>query len=304
MIKKIINAIKNPYKIPFRLDEKRIITISDKKFLKYRGLNMGMNLNIDNPKTFNEKLQWLKLHDRNPLYMTLVDKYEVKKYISDKLGDKYIIPTIGIYNYFDEIDINKLPQKFVIKCTHDSASVMVCKDKKNFDFSKCRKKIELALKKNYYYAGREWPYKKVKPRILIEKYMEDKTFHELRDYKFFVFNGKVEYFKVDFDRFTKHGANYYDRNKKFVNIGEVVCPPNPNKKIILPKTIDKMMKLAEELAQDIPFIRIDFYDVNGQIYFGEMTFYPASGYGKFIDSEWDTKLGELIDLRKVKDYEK
>ena len=301
---KIINAIKNPYKILLRLDEKRMINLPDKMFLKYRGLNMGMNLNINNPKTFNEKLQWLKLHNRNPLYSKLVDKYEVKKYVSDLIGEEYIIPTIGVYNKFDEIDMNKLPEKFVIKCTHDSASVTICHNKKDFDFVACREKFEKILKKNYFYAGREWPYKNVKPRIIIEKYMEDRKLQELRDYKFFAFHGKVEFFKIDFDRFTHHGANYYNCNKELISLGEVVCPPNPKKKLVIPKTIDKMMELAEKLAKDIPFVRVDFYDVDGKIYFGEMTFYPASGYGKFTDSKWDKKLGDLIDLRKVKNYEK
>jgi len=180
---------------------------------------------------------------------------------------------------------------------------MICEDKNIFDFNACRIKIEKALKRNYYYSGREWPYKNVTPRIMIEKYMHDDALNELRDYKFFVFHGKVEYFKVDFDRFTNHCANYYNRNKKLVSIGEVVCPPNHKKKIVFTKSIDKMIELAEKLAENIPFVRVDFYDVNGQIYFGEMTFYPASGYGRFIDEKWDEKLGSLIDIRKVS-YEK
>ncbi len=304
MIKKILSAIRHPYKILLRLDEKRIITLPDSKYLFYRGLNKGFNFNLDNPKTFNEKLQWLKLHDRNPIYATLVDKYEVKKYIMDNLGEEYVIPTIQICDNFDDINFKELPDKFVIKCTHDSSSVMICKDKNNFDFKMCREKMEKSLKHNYYYGGREWPYKNVKPRILIEKYMCDDKIKELRDYKFFCFNGKVEYFKIDFDRFTNHGANYYDKNKKLVSLGEVVCPPNFNKKLIIPKTIDKMIELASKLSQNIPFVRVDFYDVNGQIYFGEMTFYPASGFGKFIDQEWDLRLGDLIDLGKVNEHEK
>lgn len=304
MIKKIIKAIKNPYKILLKLDEKRIITLKDEKFLIYRGLNKGFKMNLQNPKTFNEKLQWLKLHDRNPLYSKLVDKYEVKEYISDILGEEYIIPTIGIYNSFDEINFDEIPNQFVIKCTHDSSSVMICKDKKSFDFLECRKRINAALHKNYYYGGREWPYKNVKPRILIEKYMVDDKFQELRDYKFFCFHGKVRYFKIDFNRFTNHGANYYDENKKIVSIGEVICPPDFDKEIIFPKSLDKMIELSEKISSKIPFVRVDFYDVNGKIYFGEITFYPASGFGQFTDSKWDEELGKLIDIRKVSNYEK
>lgn len=304
MINKIIKAFKDPYKILLRLDERRIITLSDEKFLIYRGLDRGFNFDLKNPKTFNEKLQWLKLHDRNPLYTKLVDKYEVKNYIKDVLGEEYIIPTIGVYDSFEDINFDELPNEFVIKCTHDSASVIICKDKNNFDLLECKKKIDNAMKRNYYYGGREWPYKNVKPRILIEKYMCDDKLQELRDYKFFAFDGRVEYFKVDFDRFTNHGANYYDKNKNLTDIGEVVCPPNFDKKIEFPKTIDKMIELASKLSENIPFVRVDFYDVNGHIYFGEMTFYPASGYGKFIDEKWDDKLGSLIDIGKVKEYEK
>ncbi len=304
MIRKILNVIRHPWKILMRLDEKRIITLPDKKYLTWRALNTGFKFDLDNPQTFNEKLNWLKLHDKNPLYTKLVDKYEVKDYISSVIGKEYVIPTIGIYNKFDEIDISKLPKQFVIKCTHDSASVVICKDKNNFDFDTCKAKINKALKKNYYYGGREWPYKNVKPRILIEKYMVDESGVELKDYKFFCFQGKMKFFKIDFDRFTNHGANYYNRNREILTIGEVICPPNYNKKIVFPKTLDKMIDLAEKLSSNIPFVRIDFYNINGKIYFGEMTFYPASGYGLFIDSSWDKKIGDLIDIRKVNNNEK
>lgn len=296
-LKKIITYIYKPYKILLYLVSRNMIYMEDTAFLKLKYKNIiGEKLNLNNPQTFNEKLQWLKLNDRKDIYTTMVDKYEVKKYVSDVIGEKYIIPTLGIYNSFDEIDFEKLPNKFVVKCTHDSGSTIICKDKKKFDIKKAKKKINKALKYNYYYAGREWPYKNVKPRIIIEEYIEDYELKDLRDYKFFCFNGKVNLFKVDFNRFLEHRANYYDKNLKLLEFGEEVCPPDFEKKIEIPKDIMKMILLAEKLANGTKFVRIDFYYTNKKIYFGEMTFYPASGFGKFIPDSWDERLGEMINL--------
>ena len=296
-LKKIITYIYKPYKILLYLVSRNMIYMEDTAFLKLQYKNIiGKKLNLNNPQTFNEKLQWLKLNDRKDIYTTMVDKYEVKKYVSDVIGEKYIIPTLRIYNSFDEIDFEKLPNKFVVKCTHDSGSTIICKDKKKFDIKKAKKKINKALKYNYYYAGREWPYKNVKPRIIIEEYIEAQELKDLRDYKFFCFNGKVNLFKVDFNRFLEHRANYYDKSLKLLEFGEEVCPPDFEKKIEIPKDIMKMMLLAEKLANGTKFVRIDFYYTNKKIYFGEMTFYPASGFGKFIPDSWDERLGEMINL--------
>ena len=253
------------YKLLSFLNDKSYIKI--KYFLKFH-----KRLNLKNPKTFNEKLQWLKLYDRNPSYIKMVDKYEAKKYVGNIIGEKYIIPTIGIYDSFDEIDFNKLPNQFVMKCTHDSGGVIICKDKSKVNIETIRKKIYKALNNNYYYHSREWQYKEVKPRIIIEKYMEDKETNELRDYKFFCFNSQVKIFKIDFDRFKNHRANYYDNNKKLLYFGEKNYPPDFNKKLQMPYNIDKMIDLAEKLSKDIPFLRVDFYEMNKKIYFGELTF--------------------------------
>ena len=286
------------YKIIEALNNRNLLKwIPDVIILKcvYKGY-FFKNLNFKNVNTFNEKLQWLKLNDRKDIYTTMVDKYEVKKYIANTIGQEYIIPTLGIYNSFDEIDFEKLPNKFVIKCTHDSGSTIICKDKNLFDINNVKKKINKALKFNYYYAGREWPYKNVIPKILVEKYMLDDELEELRDYKIFCFNGKAEFFKIDYDRFTNHKANYYDRKLRLLEFGEEVCPPDPNKNITIPKDIYKMFDLAEKLSKGLKFARIDFYFTNNKIYFGEITFYPASGFGKFTPAEWDEKLGKMIEL--------
>ena len=268
-----------------------------KKMYKY---SFGKNLDLDNPRTYNEKLQWLKVYDRNPLYTKLVDKYEVKNYVKEKIGEDYIIPTLGVWNKFDEIDFNKLPNKFVLKCTHDSGGLVICTNKENLNIKSIRKKINHFLKRNYYKNTREWPYKNVRPRMIAEEYIKPENVDDLNDYKFFVFNGKVHFFKIDFDRFIKHGANYYDREKNILPFGEVICPPNYEKKINIPKNIDEMIKLAEKLASNIPFVRVDFYNVDGKIYFGEITFFPASGFGKFMPEEWDKKIGNLLEIKNMK----
>lgn len=265
---------------------------------------LGKKLNLKSPQTFNEKLQWLKLYNRKPEYTKMVDKYEAKQYVEKIIGKEYIIPTLGIWNKFEDIDFDKLPNQFVLKCTHDSGGVIICKDKKEFEKDKAREEINICLKANYFYRSREWPYKNVKPRIIAEQYMEDNKSKELRDYKFFCFNGKVKCFKIDFDRFLQHRANYYDTSLKILPFGEAICPPDYNRNLEIPEQINKMIMLAEKLSKDIPFLRVDFYEVNGKIYFGELTFFPASGLGKFTNEEWDKTLGSWIELPKGRIEEK
>ena len=284
--KKIIKRIK--YSLRF---------LPDKTYCQlYYFFQFHKFIDYKNPKTYTEKINWLKLNDRKSEYSEMVDKYNAKIYVSNIIGNEYIIPTLGVYDKFDEIEFDKLPNQFVIKCTHDSEGLVVVKDKKIFDIKKAKEIIKEAMKYNYYYIGREYPYKNIKPRIIVEEYMEDKKYNELRDYKFFCFNGKVKVFKVDFDRFIKHRANYYDVNKNLLEIGEVVCPPDFNKTNLIPNNLSKMIKLAEILSKDLTFVRVDFYEVNNKIYFGELTLYPASGFGKFIDEKWDIIIGDWINL--------
>ena len=273
-------------------------SMPDNIYLKLRFRQyMRKKLNLKNPQSFNEKLQWLKLYDRNPFYTTLVDKYAVKKYVADLIGNKYIIPTFGVWDSFDEIDFDTLPNDFVLKCTHDSGGVIICRNKSTFNRQEAKEKLSLSLKTNFFKYGREWPYKNVPRRIIAEKFMQNNLDKDLKDYKFFCFNGKCKIFKIDFDRFTNHGANYYDaRTKELLKFGEKVCMPNFEKSLEIPAQIDEMICLAEKLSRDISFLRVDFYVVNNRIYFGELTFYPASGFGEFIPNEWDEKLGDMIRL--------
>ncbi len=271
--------------------------IPDTVYLKfmYRKVT-GKKLNLKNPKTFNEKLQWLKLYDRKPEYTRMVDKYEVRQYIKETIGEEYLIPLVGgPWGKFEDIDFSKLPDQFVLKCTHDSGSVAICKDKNDFDIESVRKKFKRVLRGNFFYGGREWPYKNVKPRIIAEKYMVDESGTELKDYKIFNFDGKTKIIEVDYDRFVKHKRNFYSTDWKYIEAA-IQYPTDPSVKIDKPKQLEKMISLAEKLSKDIPHVRTDFYSIGDKILFGEMTFYHESGFGKFVPSEWDRTLGDWIDI--------
>lgn len=252
-------------------------------------------LNLKNPKTFNEKLQWLKLYDRNPKYTTNVDKYKVREYISDKIGDEYLIPLIGVWNNPDDIDFDTLPKKFVLKCNHNSGKgLIICKDKSNLNLDKTKKELKNALKEDYYMRSREWPYKNVPRKIICEEYLGENP----NDYKFFCFNGKVEYILVCSDRFDSIKETFFDRNW---NVAPFKRPNiEIDDKIKKPINFNKMIELSEFLSKDIPFLRVDFYEVDNEIYFGELTFYTASGFSPFEPNDWDYKLGDLIELPENK----
>lgn len=274
--------------------------MSDEEYImrRFKAL-MGYEFDMDNPKTFNEKLQWLKLHDRNPLYTTLVDKYEVKKYVADIIGEEYIIQTLGVWERFEDIDFDTLPNQFVLKCTHDSGSCVIVKDKGNINKKAIKKKLNHALKENFYYTGREWPYKNVKPRIIAEKYMTDNG-NELSDYKFMCFNGKVCCSFVCSERQSESGLKVTFYDEKWDVMPFERHYPKSNQPTAKPKNYEKMVELSEKLANNIPFVRVDFYDIMGQIYFGELTFYPGNGCEEFRPFEWDKLLGEWIELRAYK----
>ena len=292
-----IRLLKSPREMLLPLADNGLFNwVPDKQYLEIVYYwQMGKRLDLKNPCTFNEKMQWLKLFNRNPLYTTMVDKDAVKGYVASIIGKEYIVPTIGKWSNANDISIDTLPNQFVLKCTHDSGSIIVCKDKNEFNLEDAKKKLHKHLKKNTFWFGREWPYKTANPQIIAEPYLQDRATNELRDYKFFCFGGTVKCFKVDFDRFTCHRANYYD-GKRLLRIGECACPPDFGRVISLPKNLLKMEQLAEELAGSLPFVRVDFYNVDGHIYFSELTFYPNSGFGKFIFEGNDELLGSWIDL--------
>lgn len=279
---------------------KKVISnvIPDKLYLKLMfQRRINKKLNLDNPKSYNEKLQWLKLNDRNPEYIKMVDKYEVRKYISEKIGGDYLIPLIGLYENFDDIDFENLPNQFVIKCTHDSGGIIICKDKSTFSISDAKKKINNNLKKNYYYHGREWAYKYIEPRIIIEKYMVDESATQLKDYKFFCFNGEPKAMFVATDRGIDTRFDFFDLD--FNHLPFMQHYKNSDKLIRKPAGFEKMVELARVLSEGIPHVRVDFYDINGKIYFGELTFFHFSGFEKFEPEEYDYIFGSWLDLPKA-----
>lgn len=274
-------------------------SMNDKDFIKKMfKIYMGYELDLENPNTFNEKLQWLKLYDRNPKYTKMVDKYDVKDYVDGKIGSEYIIPTIGVWDHFEDIDFSKLPSQFVLKCTHDCGGLIICQDKSKLDLNKAKKKINRSLNKNYFFSGREWPYKNVKPRIIVEPYIEDSETKELRDYKFFCFDGEVKamYIATDRNSLNETKFDFFDEN--FNHLPFTNAHPNAKFQPKKPLNFDKMKFLAEKLSVGIPHVRVDFYEANGKIYFGELTFFHMSGFAPFVPEIWDYKFGEWIKLPK------
>lgn len=272
--------------------------LPDKQFLYLMyWARMGKRLHLKDPRTFNEKLQWLKLYNRKPEYTTMVDKYEAKKYVAEKIGEEYIIPTLGVWDRFEDIDFDSLPDQFVLKCTHDSGGLVIVRDKSKLDMVAAERKINRSLERNYYLHNREWPYKNVRPRILAEQYMEDRSGAGLRDYKFYCFNGEprflyiseglenhetatISFVTLDWD-FAEYGRADY---RPFTEL-----PPKP-------QTFEQMVAFARELSTGHPFLRVDLYEIAGNTYFSELTVTPVGGYMPFDPEKWDLELGTLIDL--------
>lgn len=295
MLEKIMRGLRHPEKIIVKLGRNSPI-ISDEVFIKASYYNVfHRSIDLNNPQTFNEKLQWLKLYDRNPEYTTMVDKYAVKQYVADKIGEEYIIPTLGVWNHFDEIDFKKLPNQFVLKCTHDSAGLVICKDQSKLDFKAAKQKIEKSLKYNFYLSGREWPYKNVKPRIIAEKYMSDEGKEELSDFKVLCFNGEPKIIEVHKGRFNgQHTQDCYD---EFWNKTDIEQYDLPKTDEILPKPVflEEMLRLSKLLSKNLIHVRVDWYFTNNRLYFGELTFFDGSGYNLFCGNA-DELLGGWIKL--------
>lgn len=273
----------------------------DKLYLQIEfRLRMGRKLDLANPQTFNEKLQWLKLYDRRPEYIKMVDKHEAKIYVAERLSEQYIIPTLGVWESFDDIDFQTLPERFVLKYTHDSGGLVICREKSKLDKAAARSKIEKCLQRNYYWHGREWPYKAVKPRIIAEQFMEDPIGGELVEYKTFCFNGRAKMILV-----CKGEAHGGGRTNDFCNIDLVRYPftslnPNSKGKLEKPKELPEIIALSEQLAQGIPQARIDTYLVGHKVYFGEITLFHNSGFCSFEPQEWDKTIGSWILLPEKK----
>lgn len=274
--------------------------LPDKVYLKllFR-LRMGRRLNLDNPQTFSEKLQWLKLYDRNPEYIKMVDKFEVKDYVAKALSNDYIIPTLGVWDRIEDIEWDTLPDKFVLKTTHGggSSGVIICKDKASFNRSNAINSLKKSLRQDIYCTLKEWPYKSLNKRIIAEKYIEpNSAMNDLPDYKFFCFNGQPKYCQVISGRETKKSIDFFDHNWEHQLFHEPRNYPFAEVEPSRPDALEKMWLAATKLAKDKPFSRIDFYEVGGSVYFGEITFFPTSGMGGFDPEEWDDIFGSWIQL--------
>ena len=272
--------------------------MNDQLFIKWEFFS-GMRKfpNLRNPVTFNEKLQWLKLNDIHPEYARIVDKAEAKEYVREVLGEgaeQYLIPTLGVWNTFDKIDFNLLPNQFVLKTTHDSGGVAIVKDKTTMNLGKVRAKIEHSLNNNFFYEHREYPYKGIKPRIIAEKFMVDESGTELKDYKFFCFDGEPKMLFVATDRPFDTRFDFFDMDWNHLPFKQ--GHPLATKEIKKPAGFEKMKEIARKLSKGFPHVRVDLYDINGQIYFGELTFFHFSGNVPFEPKEWDYKIGEWLHL--------
>ncbi len=275
--------------------------MSDKFFLKLAfRISIKRRLNLKAPKTFNEKLQWLKLNDRNPEYPLLVDKFEVRKFIADKIGSQYLVQLINVYNSIDEINFGDLPEKFVIKCTHDSGSTIICRNKAGFDIENAKKKLKKNFSRNIFWQTREWPYKNIKPRIICEELLVDNSHDDLIDYKILCFNGEPKCLFLCLDRRSPSGlkVDFYDLNWNPLPFERHY--PRSGRLIEKPECFKEMLDLSRILSKGIPFVRVDFYIVNKKIKFSELTFYPGSGFEEFSPESFDYLLGSWIDLSIVK----
>jgi len=257
-------------------------------------VRMGKRLNLKNPRTFNEKQQWLKLYNRKPEYTTMVDKYEAKRYIASIVGEEYVIPVLGVWDRFSDIDFDTLPDQFVLKTTHDSGCFILCRDKSKLDLTAAEEKISKSLKVNYYLHAREWPYKNVKPRILAEEYVEDTVNDALTDYKFYCYGGTPQIMYISKDHAEDPCTDFFDMKFNHLPIrgGEPNAKIPPEK----PAQFEKMEQLAALLSRDIPFLRVDFYEVNGRVYVGELTFFDVAGFDLHEPKEWDEQMGAWIKL--------
>ena len=302
MANKLIKAISHPRLLAEWLFLKSHIgnRMSDERYLRFLWkLKKRKDLDLDNPQTYNEKLQWLKLYDRKPLYTKIVDKISVKDYVSDIIGKEYIIPTLAVWDNPNQISLENLPDRFVLKTNNGSSSagVIVCKNKQHFDLDKAKKQLSKSLKGSVWLDMREWPYKDIKPKVCAEDYIEDAT-GELTDYKFFCFDGEVKALFIATERFSEEVKfDFFDTDFNHLDLYQV--HPMSGKVFSKPNGFDEMKAIAAKLSKGFPHVRVDLYNVNGKIYFGEITFYHHGGFAPFHPEKWDYIFGSWIKLPKI-----
>lgn len=302
-LKTILYLSKNPRRLIRLLGDYRFFNwLPDQTYLKFvYWAETGKKLELENPKTYNEKLQWIKLYDRKPEYNIYADKYAVRAYVEETIGSQHLIPLLGVYNSVEDIEWETLPDKFVLKCTHGSSSNIICEDKDTLDIKIAKSKLKKWMTRSWYWFGREWCYKNIKPRIICEKYMVDESGTELKDYKIFCFNGEPKLIQVDFDRFKAHKRNIYTIEWQYLDV-KIKYPNIPDIIIQKPEKLEDMLEYAKKLSKGIPHVRVDFYSINESIYFGEMTFYHGSGFEEFEPQTLGERMGNWIELPTKKQY--
>lgn len=271
--------------------------ISDERLIRKKFKKaVGREVELENPVKFNDKIQWLKLNWRDPLITKCADKYEVREFVKEKIGEEYLNELYAVYESVDEIDIEKLPKSFVLKGTHGSGFNIICKDKNKIDWSTEFKEMRRWLNINYYWKNREWAYKNIEPRIVCERYLTENGGNSLTDYKFYCFDGNPMYCQVIRGRDSNETMDFYDHEWNHMPFTGLRPLPNSSKHYKKPDKYDEMLEVAKILSEDFPFVRVDLYYVKMRIFFGELTFYPLGGFGKFTPEEWDVKLGNLLEL--------
>ena len=297
IINKFATVVTKPrFLFLFLLHRLSYLIKSDRTYYKWQYLLItGRKLDFDHPVRYNEKLQWLKLYDRKPIYTTMVDKYAVKQFVSNKIGDQYVVPLLGVWYKPEDIDYDSLPQRFVLKATHGGGGldVVICKDKDSLDKAQVAKKLNHSLNSDYW-RMREWPYKNVPRRIIAEQFLEDKS-GDLYDYKVMCFSGKPALIQVHRGRFTHQTQDVYDVNWNKMEISQPGYPGTDDL-IERPALLSEMLSLSSILAAGMPQIRVDWYIANGRLYFGELTFYDGAGFSLWEPKEWELKLGDMIVL--------
>ena len=303
IIKQIKKVIINPRIVLSRFLMLDVVSknLSDKTYLKWvYYLRTGKHLNLDHPVTFNEKIQWLKLHNTSEECTHWVDKYEARKLVAEKIGEQYLIPMLGCWDSFDEIVFDKLPNQFVLKCSHDSGSVVICSDKNTFNWESAKVKLESSMKHNFFWKGREYPYKNVRPRIICEKLMKDEKSKDIVDYKFFCFDGKPRVLFFASERFTSKDKvakfDFYDMNLNHMPIKSADHENSTVPLTLSAANFAKMKELCGILSAGYPHVRVDLYVINNKIYFGELTFHHDGGFVNLEPDEWNTTFGNWIHL--------
>lgn len=300
--KKLLEYTKNPMLLMCLLGNHHLLNwLPDEKYLRliYRA-RTGRKLNLENPSGFSEKLQWIKLYDRKPEYIQMVDKYTVRDYIQRKFGEQYLIPLLGVWDNPSDIDFDQLPNQFVLKCTHDSGSVCICKDKSVFDRNAAIQRLAKHQKSGTYWKTREWPYKHVKARIIAEKYMEDESYDELKDYKVMCFHGEPKLIQLHCGRYKTHTQDFYDTNWNKTSISQCNIGLLLSKEIApAPPCLTEMLEKSAILSKGIPHLRVDWYSIRGKLYFGELTFFDGSGFDLFDNESDEQLLGRWIHLPSI-----